>query len=126
MKRLWIGIVLLLLVPAMGIYLSMTFRTALEPLGEKAEAAAVAALQNDWETASALTRQARADWDRFRNFGAAMADHEPLEEMDSIFARLEILCQLGSTEAFAAECAQLRQAAAALADSQAVIWWNLL
>lgn len=126
MKRLWIGVALLALLLAVGVYLTAAFEALHRPLADKMEAASAAAIAGDWEKAMALTDEARADWKRIRHFTAAVADHEPLEEMDSLFSRLEILGKLELRADFAAECRRLACLAEAIAESQAVTWWNLL
>lgn len=126
MKRLWIGVALLAAVLVIGIALTVTFEKLHRPLAEKLEAAGWAALDENWEKAEVLTEEARADWQKLRHFTAAVADHEPLEEMDVLFARLQVGLRQRDVTNFAALCRQLAALAAAVADSQAVTWWNLL
>ena len=126
MKRLCIGVVLLILMLAVGICLTAAFSGLHAPLSEKLDAAADAAMAGNWEKARTLTKEAEADWHGMRRFTAAVADHEPLEEMDSLFEQLKVLAAGEDRLNFAAACAQLSEQATALAQSQAVTWWNLL
>lgn len=126
MKRLYIGIALLAIMLAVSICLTAAFSALHEPLSSKLDQAKSAAVAGDWEKATALTSDARASWVQFRRFTAAVADHEPLEQMDSLFARLEVLGQLREVDEFAADCAELSRLATAMAESQAFTWWNML
>ena len=126
MKRLYIGAALLAVMLAAGICLTVAFTAIHEPLSSRLQEAQEAAVAGDWEKAADLTEQARQKWEEFRHFTAAVADHEPLEEMDSLFARLEVLCRLREEDEFAADCAQLARLADAMAESQRINWWNLL
>lgn len=126
MKRLYIGAALLAVMLAAGICLTAVFTGIHGPLSEQLQEAQAAAVAGDWEKAADLTARAREKWEKYRHFTAAVADHEPLEEMDSLFARLEVLCQLREEDEFAADCAQLARLADAMAESQRINWWNLL
>ena len=126
MKRLYIGIALLAVMLALGIVLTMVFTALHAPLTETLEKAQTAAAAGDWETATRLVSDAKEDWTGFRHFAAAVADHEPLEQMDCLFARLEVLGRLRETDEFAAGCAELARLSTAMADSQKLTWWNLL
>ncbi len=126
MKRMWIGISLLLVVLLIGIGLTAAFSALHQPLAEKMEQASRAALAEDWEKAETLVEEASAQWERIRHFTAAVADHEPMEEMSSLLAELQVLLTLREKEAFATGCARLAKLAEAMAESQAVVWWNLL
>ena len=126
MKRLYIGAALLAVMLAAGICLTAIFNSIHEPLSAQLQEAQAAAVAGDWEKAADLTARSREKWEKYRHFTAAVADHEPLEEMDSLFARLEVLCQLREEDEFAADCAQLARLADAMAESQRINWWNLL
>ena len=126
MRRLYIGVGLLVILLAVGIFITAQFTALHEPLAEKLDAAARAALAENWEEATVLSAEANADWQKMRNFTAAVADHEPLEEMDALFARLEMLGKMEEADEFASDCAQLSRLAVALGQSQAITWWNLL
>lgn len=126
MKRLYIGIGLLVAILAVGIFLTGAFSALHDPLAKKMDQAAAAAMAENWDDAAKMAAQAQADWARIRNFTAAVADHEPLEEVDSLFAQLEVLVCAKDAKEFAMVCARLSTLATALARSQSVTWWNLL
>ena len=126
MKRLYIGAGLLAVMLAAGIFLTGAFNAIHEPLQDQLQQAQTAAAAGDWQKAGDLTKQAKEKWEASRHFVAAVADHEPLEEMDSLFARLEVLCLLREEDEFAADCAELARLCEAMAESQRVTWWSLL
>lgn len=126
MKRLWVGVAFLGVLLALGILVTAAFARFHYPLADKLEQASETALAEDWAGALEISRSARNNWERFRRFTAMLADHEPLEEMDSLFRQLQVWERLGEREEFAATCAQLAVMARAMADSQAITWWNLL
>ena len=126
MKRLWIGIGFLAVILLIGTGITLAFEQLHKPLSDTLQQASEAAMAEDWEKASALTKSAKADWEKCREFTAAVADHEPLEEMDALFAQLEVLARQQETTDFAALSAQLARMAQAMADSQSISWWNLV
>lgn len=126
MKRLWLGVAILLVVLMVGTGLSIAFSRLHTPISETLNEAGRAALAEDWEKATALANAAGADWEKIRHFTAAVAEHTPLEEMDSLFARLEVLCRARETAEFSAVCAELSILATTMGQSQSIVWWNLL
>ncbi len=126
MRRLYVGIGLLAVLLAIGIFLTSAFVGLHEPVKTVLEQAQEAAMEDDWPRAAAITRQAHQEWKRFRKFAAAVADHEPMEEMDAMFHRLEALCRMEQVDEFASDCAELARLAEAMAESQKLVWWNLL
>ena len=126
MKRFYIGITLLLLFLISGILLTCAFSRIHAPLAKTLENASQAAVSGQWETAISLADAARTRWETCRNFTAAVADHEPLEEMDALFAQLEVYKNMGLNVEFAAICTRLSQMAAAMEESQALTWWTML
>lgn len=126
MKRLWIGVGFLIGMLALGIFLTLRFDRIHTPLSEDLQEAAELAMAQDWEKATALTRQARADWSRYRKFIAAVADHEPLEKMEYLLDQLEVYGQTRRTADFSAICVELAALADAMLESQSLSWWNFL
>ena len=126
MKRMWIGAGLLLVLLALGIGLCWGFDALHRPLAAQMEAAGTAALAGNWTEAVETVEEAREKWERFRHFTAAVADHQPLEEIDGLFARLQVLAGGRVVTEFAAECRHLAILAEAIADSQGLSWWSLL
>ena len=126
MKRLWIGVALLTFFLVAGIMLTLSFHRIHAPLSDTLKEASQAAMAGSWEKAQSLAQTARDRWEKYRKFTAAVADHEPLEEMDALFSQLEYYAALDWTGEFAALCTQLSSMAAAMEESQALTWWTLL
>ena len=126
MKRIWLGVGLLLVFLVAGWLLTYSFHRIHRPLATVLEQASQEALADNWERACASAADARQHWDKYRNFTAAVADHAPLEEMDALFSQLEVYITLNWQGEFAALCTYLSQMAAAMEESQALTWWTLL
>ncbi len=124
MKRLWIGVGFLIVMLAIAIVLTVLFDRIHTPLAEAVEQAAALAADQDWDKATALTQQARADWKKYREFIAAVADHEPLEKMEYLLDQLQVYAELRRTADFSATCVELSALADAMLESQSLTWWN--
>ena len=117
MKRSWIGFVLLLVLLAGGIAATWGMAKCHEPIARDLENAAKTALQGDMAQGEALMFQAREAWGRSRHLGACFADHTPMEEIDALFAQVEVY--------FAAGCAALSRKVEAMGQAHGASWWNL-
>lgn len=124
MKRLWIGVGFLIVMLAVAIVLTVLFDRIHTPLAADLQEAAQLAMAQNWEKATALTQQARADWKRYREFIAAVADHEPLEKMEYLLDQLQVYAKLHRTADFSATCVELAALADAMLESQSLTWWN--
>lgn len=126
MKRLWIGAALLLILLLGGIGSTFAMERFHRDLARHLESTAAAALEEDWPRAQALLHQCRSRWLRFRNFVAAGASHEPIEEIDNLYDQLDIYLQRRDSLDFALCCSTLRHRTEALGEAQSINWWNLL
>lgn len=126
MKRCKIGIWLLAALLAAGMASAWAMGYLTEPLGQTLEEAADAALREDWAAAETLAGTARTHWERFWNFLAIFADHSPMENINGLFAQLEIYAQCRDPQNFAAVCAQLSEDTQAIGEAHSLTWWNLL
>ena len=124
MRRLWIGVGVLIVMLAVAICLTATFDRIHTPLSEDLMQASQLAMAGEWEKATALTRQARADWKNYRELIAAVADHEPLEKMEYLLDQLLVYGQLHRRADFAAICVEVAALAEAMLESQSLSWWN--
>ena len=109
MKRLWVGILLLLVLLAGTLAVTVAMDRIYAPMVEALEA-------GDLEAAEER-------YGRWRNLTAAFADHGPMEEMDALFARAEICKDDQERKAL---CAELAQRARAMSNAHSPTWWNLL
>ena len=126
MKRLWVGVGVLVAMLVVAIFLTVRFDQIHTPLSEDLQKASQLAMEQKWEKATALTRQARADWKEYREFIAAVADHEPLEKMEYLLDQLQVYADLRRAADFAAICVEVAALANAMVESQSLTWWNFL
>lgn len=126
MKRMWIGMGILLVILAISLTVAWVVEQVQKPITETLTLAADCAGTGNWEEAETLCREAKSRWDKHWHFDAAVADHEPMEEIDALFAELEVFCHLGEAEDFASLCARLSRLTQAMADAHKLNWWNLL
>lgn len=126
MRRLWIGVGVLVVMLAVAICLTAAFDRIHTPLSEDLKQASQLAMAGEWEKATALTRQARADWKNYRELIAAVADHEPLEKMEYLLDQLLVYGQSHRRADFAAICVEVAALAEAMLESQSLTWWNFL
>lgn len=125
MKRLWIGVGVLLVLLALGVGSTAVMESIPGNLAEgMEEAAEVAAVH--WEKAKSLADSAREEWDRYAHIIASLTDHEPLEELEGLFFELDISRNWDDRGYFATVCARIASLAEALSESHTPHWWNLL
>ncbi len=126
MNRSKIGAWLLLALLVLGAVSAWGMGRFSRPIQNQVAQAGEAALAGDWEKAETLACQARSRWEKYRDFCAALADHEPMENIDGLFAQLEVYRQIRDGENFATVCAQLSQDTKAIGEAHSLTWWNLL
>ena len=126
MKRLWIGVAVLILLLAGGIALALGLTGMHTGISWDLAAASLAARKGDLQQAQELVEKASQTWDQFRHISASFTDHEPLEQMDNLFAQLEVFDTIPSPADYAALCTHLAELSLAVAESHTLTWWNLL
>lgn len=126
MKRLWLGAAVLLLLLVGGIFSTIFLRHFHQALADTLDQAASSAQAGQWQQALSLYRDARQDWQRHYRFSAAFTDHEPLEEMDQLFALLSVCEAEELTQKFVLTCTRLSHLSKAVGDSHVPHWWNIL
>lgn len=126
MKRFWIGLGLLTLVLALGIWAGNAMLRLHMPIAADLEQAANYAEADNWVAAEALYARARDRWDTGRDRIAAIYNHQPLDEIDARFRELEIYLSRREVTAFRAGCVYLAERLRDLSDSFRISWENLL
>ena len=126
MKRLWIGIAFLALLLAGGFGINAGMDNLQKEISQQLDAACQTALAGDLEQAAVQANGAREVWEQYRNLVAAVTDHEPMEEMDTLFAQLPIYYETDSSLNFAAVCSDLSLLMQAIGENQALKWWGVL
>lgn len=95
-------------------------------ISRKIEDASWYALTEDWESARLAAESARSQWEDHRKLSSMLADHTPMEEIESLFARVYICSAARDTVEFAASCAELSQKLLAMGEAHRLTWENLL
>lgn len=126
MGRFWFGVVLLIGLMALGLVTGVAMEKEHSQIGDVLEQAAQSAAQGDLDGAAALGQQAADRWKKHRSATAAMADHAPMEEIDSLFAQLEIYENTRQPVCFATCSAKLSMLVRAVGEAHSLNWWNLL
>lgn len=126
MTRSIIGFTLLIVLLLGGVFVQNEMNVVQRPVARMLDVSAQSSMEADWESAESLFRSAARRWQQKWRFSAALADHEPMEEIDGLFARLDVYCQERDTMEFASACRELSRRIDAMADAHAFNWWNLL
>lgn len=124
MKRSIFGGLLLLVLLLGSLGAAALMENLHSPISELLEQAADLAAE-DLPGAVALARQAKAAWEEAEPLSACFADHNPMEEMNQEFARLEIFAREEEPLAFAAACGSLAEKMQAMGDAHSLQWRNI-
>ncbi len=125
-KRFYLGVGILLVFLVLGIVVAVSMDIACEPIAQQLEAAAREALFGDLEKGISMAAEVKAGWSATWRGMATVADHTPIDEIEGLFAEMEVYAHARDGEHFAACCAQLSRLMEAMADAHALTWWNLL
>ena len=82
MKRLWIGTIILVLLLGAGIGTTVFAVRSQGNISQELANASEAALRGKWEEACTFSLNAKKQWESLRHGTAAIADHEPMEDVD--------------------------------------------
>lgn len=126
MKHLWIGAGLLALLLAVSLLLGGSLENIHHTPAKDLEKAAEAALKEDWGLASALYLRAEKHWQKHRDLTAALANHEPIGQIDAGFSMLKSFARCEDISSFSSTCSQLAQQLRSLPQPHSFRWWNLL
>ena len=126
MGRFWFGTALLAVLLLTGWLLGSGISSAGEASVAPLEQAAAAALEGDWAAASENRTSAQAHWEKVRPFAAALCRHEPVEQIDLLFAQLEAFEADRDTPEYAATAVGIAQTLKTLPVPHRFHWWNLL
>ena len=126
MNRFWLGVGLLLVLLGLGLYSAQVMEDTNLPIAQTLEQAAQYAQNGQLEQGLAMLEQARQQWDSQWHDTAVLADHGPLDDIDSLFAQAKVYAQAGQRGDFAAFCMRLSQLIEAASESHSANWWNFL
>ena len=123
MKRVWIGVVFLAVLLVVGLVVMQTMD---RQLGKISGTLSQAAEAPAWEQAVTLAQEAKKDWKNKKKLITALTDHNAIDGIEELFARLEVYQQRKDITEHAATCAQLAKAVHALEENHRLAWYNLL
>ena len=125
-RRFWVGIAILVCFLVLGLFIAAGMRSIHTPIAEKLQLAADRASAGELYQATQLANRAKNDWQRHWQITAAVADHEPMEQIDGLFAQLSGFAATGDAGSFSAVSGRLSRLVEAIGDAHALTWWNLL
>ena len=126
MKRFWIGVAILAIILEVGVGTTVFALRTHSGIAENLRQASEAALRGKWEEANSCALSAKNQWEDRRRITASIADHEPMEEIDDLFAQMEVYLVTRQQIPFATCCASLSVLTEAIGEAHAVSWWSLL
>lgn len=122
-RRFYIGVGLLLAILFLGLLTGWVMEKKQLPTAELLEQAAQT---EDFQSGVQLARQAKDRWRKQWKAVAAAADHTPMDEIDTLFAEMEVFAREEEQVHFAACCKQLASLLRAVAEAHKLSWWNVL
>lgn len=126
MKRIYLGIGLLVALLLAGMGIAGAAEKAHAPAAADLEHASRLVLEGNWDKSEALHKRARDIWQQKWRLTASVSDHAPMDEIDALFAELVVHARLRDASGYAAVCAELAERLNAMSQAQAFSWWNLL
>ncbi len=126
MARGWFGLAILIVFLILGFVTAGVMDNAHLPTESLLAQAAEKTLNGDFEEAVSLGQQAKSRWDKHWNGTATVADHSPMDDVDALFAEMEIYAEAKEEPHFAAVCRELSRRIQAVAEAHRFSWWNIL
>ena len=126
MRRSLFGFILMIALMVMGIAAAVWMEEHHTLIAEDLSAASRYAIDGDWENARDHVERAEEAWQKRWHRDAALTDHQPMEEIDSLFSRVAVYGELKATGDFSAGCRELSRRVEALSDVHGIQWWNFL
>lgn len=125
MKRIWFGAVLLVVLLILSIGSSTFMERTHLPLAEDLSRAAALAMEENWPAAQELASGVRRSWEKKQPIVAALADHQPMDHIEGLFAQLNIFADSQDAASFASTCMYLARQLEALGKSHKLDLQNL-
>lgn len=123
MGRFWLGLGILAGLFALGIWVAKQTETTHTQIAQYLEQAAE---EEDPAQRYLLAEKAKEKWQKGHRSIAAVSDHEPMDEIDSLFAQMDICRRNDSGQSFSVFCARAAEQIRALYEAHSLTWWNLL
>lgn len=125
MKRIWFGVALLALMLALGLGSSALMKKTWQKQSENLNHAASFAVEGDWATARTLQQEAKAEWEKKQLLVAALCRHEPIDEIEGLFAQLDVFSETRRAVSFSSTCVYLSRQLDSLGQSHSFNLKNL-
>ena len=126
MRRFWLGVGILVLFLILGLWIGHAMNDVHQTISQTLDDAAVQSLGGNLSKGMSLAQEAQQLWQNNWHGTASVADHEPMDEIDGLFAQLEVYGKAGAATDFATYCARLSRLVSAMGEAHAFTWWNLL
>ena len=126
MSRFWLGVILLVILLAVGLWITATIGSTQKNIAAFLGQAEEQILSGNLVAAKELVQKAYLQWEESWHSTASVVDHAPMDEVDGLFAQLQAYGKTGQSEHMAAYCARLSLLIEAIGESQKLTWWNLL
>lgn len=120
MKRIWFGAVLMAALLMLGFGSSTLMERTHMAQVKDLDRAAELALEGNWGGAENFAAAARREWDKKRPLIAGLCDHEPMDQIEGLFAQLEVFALEQDTVSFSSCCAYLARQLEALGKSHSL------
>lgn len=117
MNRVVIGVALLAALLAASLFSAWQMGNIQQPIADRMEEASLQSLRGETDAAAETAARAEAAWHSSRVFTAALADHQPMEDIEGLFARLRAYESEDKSE-YAALCAEIARRIRAVAEAQ--------
>ena len=126
MWKLWLGILILTTLLALGIWINRSMEEVHLTISDQLSDAAELALSDQPENAYRLAMEAKANWEKNWKLSACVADHGPMDEIDGLFSQLDGYYKAAQPGDFAVCCTRLSMLVEAMSEAHSITWWNLL
>lgn len=126
MRRLWIGVGLLAVMLAGALLLAEITERSHAPAAKALREASSFAEAGKWQQARGSAGEAQSLWKKKWHLTASFTDHEPMDEIDALFAELQVYGDAGNTLSFRAVCGRLEELLESLSMEHRITLWNFL
>lgn len=118
MSRFRIGLGLLIVLFGVCLFSQLRMAAIQNPIAQQIGQAEKYAAREDWVKAAATAADARTAWEEHRTFVSALADHQPLEDIECLFAMLDTYAEKRDETEFRAACQDLKRRILAVKEAQ--------
>ena len=118
MSRFRFGLGLLIVLFAVCLFSQLRMAAIQKPIAEQISQAEIYAAQGDWRKAAVKLEKAKKNWEAHRTFVSALADHQPLEDIECLFAMLNTYAEQQDETEFRSACQDLHRRILAVKEAQ--------